>query len=386
MRFHRATPLHMNSRLVLAGCFASAILGASGCTTLGPVSVPEDRFDYNKVLAQSSEQQLLLNLVRLRYGEPVQWVAVSSMISKYTLQGEAGWSQWYNNMHVFENPALRGILGGVDATPNRQNTWNTQAHYSDSPTITYAPVEGEEFSKRVLTPIPISIVLYLIQAGWPVDQVFECCLQRINDLDNAGPRTTSRPAQDTADVSPFEKVTRRMRQYQETGDFTFRLAAEKDKQQLYAVRRMDLTMNAERIELSRQLGLRPEATRIRIIQAPFPGDAPDTLCLQTRSLLGILQALAHGVEAPAGDIASGKATGPEDFVYAVKPSRWLDVHSSPVPVCGAFVQVNYHGRWFYIEDSNVPSKQTMSLLTYLYALQGTDVSAKSPILTIQAGS
>lgn len=374
------------SIVATAAWLVPTLLLATGCTTLGPVTVPVDRFDYNKVLAQSSEQQLVLNLVRLRYGEPVQWVAVSSMISKYTLQAQAGWSQWYNNLSVFENPALRGILGGVDATPNRQNTWNTQAQYNDSPTITYAPVEGEEFAKRVLTPIPLSVVLYLIQAGWPIDQVFDCCVQRLNDLDNGILRGATQPADKNEPGSDFETVVKHMREFQEAGGFNFRLEVDKDTHEVYAVRNMRMAAEARRYDLFERLGLRADAPRIRLSQSPAPGNDTDTLCVQTRSLLGILQALSHGVQAPNAHVAQGRVTRAEDFVYGVRPSPWLTVQSSPVPACDAFVQVNHYGHWFYILHSDIPSKQTLSLLTYLYSLQGTDAGGKAPLITIPAGS
>src|SRR5262245_42847244 len=131
-----------SARIPLRSCALYTLLGlvaclCCGCVRLGPVSVPLDRFDYNKVTGESSNQQLLLNIIRLHYGEPVHWIEVSSMISKYQFQASAGWQQWFNNLNVFENPALRGILGGVDATPNRQNQWNIGAQYQDSPTISY---------------------------------------------------------------------------------------------------------------------------------------------------------------------------------------------------------------------------------------------------------
>ena len=39
------------------------LLGFAGCTTLGPARLPSDRFNYNKSLARSSNEQLLLNKI-----------------------------------------------------------------------------------------------------------------------------------------------------------------------------------------------------------------------------------------------------------------------------------------------------------------------------------
>jgi hypothetical protein len=38
--------------------------------------VPPDRFDYNEALARSSKEQLLINLVRLRYDDVPVFLAV----------------------------------------------------------------------------------------------------------------------------------------------------------------------------------------------------------------------------------------------------------------------------------------------------------------------
>ena len=53
-------------RIVTVLCLAS--LG-SACT-LGPRNIAPDRFDYTEAIARSNHEQLLANLVRLRYNEP----------------------------------------------------------------------------------------------------------------------------------------------------------------------------------------------------------------------------------------------------------------------------------------------------------------------------
>jgi hypothetical protein len=43
----------MNRPLTHAGLLASAMLTASGCASVGPVSVNRDRFDYGQAIAGS---------------------------------------------------------------------------------------------------------------------------------------------------------------------------------------------------------------------------------------------------------------------------------------------------------------------------------------------
>ena len=41
-------------------------IALSGCTTLGPYALDETRLRYNEVVKRTTEEQLLLNIVRLR--------------------------------------------------------------------------------------------------------------------------------------------------------------------------------------------------------------------------------------------------------------------------------------------------------------------------------
>ena len=63
------------------------LLAFSGCTNLGPRTVPRDRFDYNAAILDSWKQQTLLNIVRIRYADMPLFVEVASVVSGYTLEG-----------------------------------------------------------------------------------------------------------------------------------------------------------------------------------------------------------------------------------------------------------------------------------------------------------
>jgi len=57
--------------------------------------------------------------------------------------------------------------------------------YSQSPTISYTPLQGEAFLKSVLTPISLEAILVMTQSGWSLERVFGICVERINNLYNA---------------------------------------------------------------------------------------------------------------------------------------------------------------------------------------------------------
>ena len=162
-------------------CLTSVAVG--GCSTLGPRTIRNDRFNYNKAGADSSNQQLLLNIVRLRYGEPIYWLEIGSMLSQYTFEAGTDYTAWEYDVDRWSSPSLRALFD-VRPDPVPMSRWGTNLGWQDRPTVTYTPVQGEEFANRVMSPIPFTTIMSLAESGWNIDQVFECCVQSVNDLGN----------------------------------------------------------------------------------------------------------------------------------------------------------------------------------------------------------
>jgi hypothetical protein len=71
-------------RFLILG-FGIAVLGA-GCRSMGPTTVSRDRFDYTVAISESAKNQVLLNMVKIRYGDVPIFIEVSSVISQYQLE------------------------------------------------------------------------------------------------------------------------------------------------------------------------------------------------------------------------------------------------------------------------------------------------------------
>lgn len=69
----------------------AAALAATGClrAPLGPKTIPPARLNYNEAISRSWDEQLLLNLVRLRYRDNPLFVDVTSVSASYELNRNA---------------------------------------------------------------------------------------------------------------------------------------------------------------------------------------------------------------------------------------------------------------------------------------------------------
>ena len=154
-----------------------AILLSACATRLGPRTIPAPRFDYNERIARSQNDQLLLNLVRLRYRDTPVFLDVGTAIAQYTLDARVG---------VFPR-------NHVDGTDGTELGVDLGGRYSEQPTITYEPISGAEFTQRLLTPISPSTIILLSQSGWSVERLLMCCVDRMNDVTNAPVASERRP-------------------------------------------------------------------------------------------------------------------------------------------------------------------------------------------------
>ena len=101
--------------------------------------------------------------------------------------------------------------------------------------------------------------------------------------------------------------------------------------------------------------------------------------------------LSQSIEIPKKDILKGKVTltktlKGEDFDWSKVTGELLTIRSSNDEPLQAKVRVNYRDVWFYIDDSDLNSKSTFSLLTQIYSLQSGSIKSTEPVLTIGVGS
>ena len=127
----------------------------------------------------------------------------------------------------------------------------------------------------------------------------------------------------------------------------------------------------------------------RIAEQSPVADGP--VSLLTRSVVGVLFYLSQSVEVPEEHVAEGLVTQtrtPEgdDFDWGDRVMKdFFEVRSSKTKPGRAAVAVPYRDYWFYIEDRDLQSKSTFSLLGQLISLKAGDAVKTSPLLTLPIG-
>ncbi len=156
-------------------------LASAGCSyIMPPGKIPADRLNYMDAVSTSWKEQLLNNLVKLRYGDTLTCLEMTSVTTGYELDANlnANYPIAWNPLHT-TNPG-QGWASGFRNTV----TLGGSATLMDKPSITYVPMRGDELARTMLDPIPPSKFLQSLQTGWHAGYIFSCCLKSINDLQN----------------------------------------------------------------------------------------------------------------------------------------------------------------------------------------------------------
>jgi len=358
-------------------CFSSLLLFSmlvclavlSGCASIGPRSVSTDSFDYTRELADSWKQRMLINMVRLRYGDTPIFLDVASVINQYSLEtrGQAS-VEWQTPL--IDNANTLGFGGS--------------ATFTDRPTITYIPLSGEKFARSLMRPLPPSAVLGMIEAGYPVDVVLRVCVDTINGVRNR----FDAPLRDQAASPEFYPLLERLRRIQNSGGISLRVqrSAEKETTVLAMMDNPDTAVNEDALFVRKTLGLDPAEEEFRVAYGSKSRDSKE-LAILTRSILQIMINLAATIEVPDAHVADKrvKMTSPEIKAAGATLAPLIRIQSSPTKPDNAFVTVPYESHWFWIDNRDLHSKGTFSFMMFLFSLTETGGKEGAPVVTISAG-
>lgn len=349
--------------IVLVATLVTAMF-APACS-IGPETVMRDRFNYGEALARSQREEILQNLVRLRYLESPIFLTISTVVNQYSLEGnvDAGFG-W--------------VFGAGAATTS---SMGGGGKYYDRPTITYAPMSGEQFVDSYLKPIPQQSLLTLVQSGYQIDFLFPLMLRSINGHVNANHMARK----DRFADPEFTRIVELMTTLQLAGDLRVRAIpsdpqAETPRCFLEWSTPDDPSQRDALDELMGLLGIKEKAGRAEVV---FGEPVEGKIALITRSAMAILVDVSSYVDVPADDVARGvvRRGMPSDAATRAP----LFVHSSLREPEDPYVAVKHRGMWFWIDETDVESKACFFALVILSNIAERTSDSDGPVLTIPAG-
>ncbi len=353
----------------------------AGCAAQGARRIPADRFDYNAAIAKSTREQMLLNIVRSRYLEVPVFLTVSSVLTQYEYDRSVG---------------LGGVLeSGSDAIDALSG--ETNLRFSERPTITYLPVEGQEFSAHLLAEIPSELIFAAAQSGWPIDIFMRIGIQRIGALENMSfgeiPATGFKDAQKL-----FASELEKLRRFERMIELIFTLSDrevievihleenEKSGNYLIIADEVPEDLRSALGELRQLIGL-THGNRYRITHR-VTNIKDDEIPIQTYSIMAMMEFMARGVEVPVEHLEEGRVVdyglqnSDGELMKGLIPFKMRSSKDRPQ---NAFAAVRFHDYWYYIEDNDITTKRALSLIMVLFRLQAPTPAGAAPILTLPTG-
>ncbi|MFO0950671.1 MAG: hypothetical protein U0835_05860 [Isosphaeraceae bacterium] len=397
--------------MALAACLAST---STGC--VGPKAIGLTRMRYNEAYRVTNDEQLLTNIVRLRYADSPVFIDLPGITSQLELAGGSSY-------------------GGLNQSVSSEFGYGGFAA-RDTPTLSYHPREGREIARALLNPLTAEL-FSVVNAGANTEQLLLLTLNDINDVPNA-PRATTMTPRSPDDNSEFLRGVRLITTLLERGGIEIAIGASEESDvssdpiPLAQVRGRDLidaakdgyvyrTQGDSRVTLlKREKGLvmrvRPEFVETPEMQELCqvfrmtpgltaykikseltddanrrePDPINDTIFLNLRSVLQMMVFLSKGVCVPPEHVVSGVAPttrGPDG-----QPFDWTHITAGNFQVASqkhrpkdAEVAVYYRDYWYYIRKNDVNSRAVLAVLEILAALQESDTKSGGPLLTLPVG-
>ena len=362
---YRPCPALTCSRRLIAwtlGCLLA------GCAVVGPPSIRNGRSVYNDAINDTNNQQLLMVIIRGRYSENASLLSVSSVTANVSVSTSAGLQFGFGN---------EGNYSG-NLVP-----FSASAVYEENPTVSYAPVEGQKYLRQLTSPVPLSLMVPLSESAVDPGRLFTTLVGRVNDL--ANPLFVPSLVAPDPGFSRFVELASKLGQAEV---LTWVDETPRGGGFAAVIHHFSPRYEAEAAEFLRLLGLPqlpPGVSSMDIPVSQGPGDgAGERIVFTTRSVYDLMEIFSAAVDIPENDLASGAAI--KYPPTGIVGSR-LHIFRSRSEPENAYVAVKYHDWWYYIDETDQPTKQFFQLLTVLWSAtiaESTNRAQKEPILMLPA--
>ncbi len=391
-------------------CGAALLLAClTGCAPVGPRLTRDLSVAYNEAVQESGQRELMLNIVRLRYRDTPEFLEISNIATEMRIERGLG---------------VGAEFGTVEGATQNLGTASASIGYSESPIVTFTPRTDEKFTRQLVAPVALDSLYLLIRYGWSIERVLLLMAEDINGLQNVISRENV-SSDKSSGQREFHEVCTAMRALAEdrllkleqytswetvsepipaegfaASDLLkaeaegYRVVMQGDPARLAlsrAVKRYRWTLQPaastreEWATLRRLAGFGEGQTQFALEPAlPVVEERGGSFRIETRSVLGVLAYLSHGVSVPPVHLNLGLAE-PESNAREFA-ERLLKVRSSSTRPASAWLAIPYRAQWFYVDGSDLNSRRTLGLLNSLMRLEiDAGGSQNVPLLTLPLG-
>ncbi|MCA9080922.1 MAG: hypothetical protein KDA58_10215 [Planctomycetaceae bacterium] len=385
----------------------------AGCV-IGPGQLENDLLSYNTALRDGFREQILLNLVRTRYGESNEYLAVESVATQYLVQHDAAVSGTLTE-------AAGNILGLSGSTT-----------FNERPTVTYAPTQQcSKFNAQLRRPLSAEVLHYLIDDGFPKEVVLHLAVRRINGLRNSdsicGPEPVDVPAFDRfcefVQHASYLFANRQIEIHHLDQWQNRSTAIEKsivNAEDLISAKKSGYELRSE--DGGEHFVLQEEESQLMLLIDPTAEGSPAVTTVQnllelapdratyelevgtessfhkaiepdhtdihisTRSYSGLMSYLAPAVTVPERHLRAGLVADCDPgCACPIVPFRVCVSRHRPKHAC---VAVPHRGYWFYVDERDHDSRMILRLLVDVARVQLSceDMPDSGPTLTLPLGN
>jgi hypothetical protein len=377
----------------------------AGCT--GPELLHRSVLGYDETIITLEREMLLINIARRHRNVPIHFTVTSSIAATFDYERRAGFIG-----SLFEN----------NSGDDRNNlSLNFGMSLSENPTLGIIPMQGNEFTERILSPLEEDKFEFLIVQGEAIDMVIRLMARGIEfqNEDGTFKRFVLNRASHVEEYKEFRRIALHLASLNISrnlfvGNLSFSAAVspalsgapsvsditeavekgyfvikneEDGSYKLYkhftgrvVITNYDpLTLtDSERHALNQRANKRPDNYILVDIRPEYPGgDFPIFGCVKLRSLNGIIDFLAESIEnSPEFDVEPDPRTGLTPQNPKNTMTILIDGQSD-----AEFLHVPYKGHEYTIEYTPW-NYDVFTNLYYLFQTAVTDVSTNIVPVTI----
>ena len=375
----------------------------SGC--FSPKTLEHVTVAYDYAVTKSLVEQLLINIARAHHHQPVHFTAISTITATFNYQYSAG-----------ATPPLGGLEGGFTLAPI------FGAIIAENPTFSISPIEGEDFTKRLLTPLQEGKLTLLLRQGVDIDLLLRLMAGEIRMTTDGQETAYYNKPSDRTGYPIFRQIVLHLSRLQDNNqlyvepmvydrewtlplsslsaqDFhaletNYRITMDTEKQ-IYTIQKRSIghtvitnydpttISNQERLALQAKADRWPPNDILVDIRPGYPGgEYPMHGAFRLRSFHGILNFLGRTI---ADEQEYHVDPDPRTGTVEENPIRTMDIVETRSKPPNANLSVTHEGEYYSITDVERRSwnQEAFRLLYQLFQMTVTEVPrGTGPSITI----